>query len=642
MCGICGVVNLDGGPVETGHIRAMAGMIRHRGPDESGVFVASSVGLGHTRLSIIDPACGHQPMHNEREDLVIVFNGEIFNYIELRHELEKRGHRFLTRSDTEVILRLYEEEGDDCVQHFNGQWAFAIWDKKRRRLFLSRDRMGIRPLFYARQGKHFVFGSEIKAIFAHPGIRRELDLIGLDQVFTFWCTLSPRTVFQEIEELPPGHSLVVEAGQLRSNPYWKLEYDGTADDLSEDEWATRLRDLLTDATRIRLRSDVPVGAYLSGGLDSTVVTSLIRRFRNTPLKTFSVVFEDSQFDERKYQQEAVQFLGTDHCETNISEGNIARVFPQVVWHAEQPILRSAPAPLYLLSSLVRSHGYKVVLSGEGADEILGGYDIYKEAKIRRFWGRQPQSKLRPLLLKRLYPYSGNLQAQPESYLQAFFHVTPRDLSSPFFSHLPRWSLTARIKQFFSRDVRAGLKDYNALEEMRERLPQDFGCWDSFIQAQYLETSALLPGYILSSQGDRMSLAHSVEGRFPFLDYRVVQFAARIPPRLKMKVLNEKYILKRAASELVPAIVKARPKQPYRAPDAASFFEGGRYREPYLEALLDPAGIREARLFDPQPVERLLAKVRAGRAIGAKDNMALLGILSTQLIAEQFTNGAWNG
>jgi asparagine synthase (glutamine-hydrolysing) len=635
MCGICGVLNLNSEPVTAQVVEKMAELISHRGPDEHGVHIDGPVGLGHRRLSIIDVGCGQQPMCSADGNLWISFNGEIFNYVELRKDLEQRGHRFRTQSDTEVILHLYEEEGEECVQHFNGQWAFAIWDKKNAKLFLSRDRLGVRPLFYTRKNETFIFASEMKAIFAYPGVQRDIDLIGLDQVFTFWCTLAPRTTFKDIWELPPGHNLAIEAGKTRIWTYWRLNYPLEYAKFKEEDWAAKLLELLTDATRIRLRSDVPVGTYLSGGLDSTVVTSIIRRHSTARLKSFSIVFDNPEFDERRYQREAVSFLGTEHHEVAITGADIARVFPKVIWHTEKPILRSAPAPLYLLSALVRNQGYKVVLSGEGADEILGGYDIFKEAKIRRFWGRQPASRLRPLLLKRLYPYLGNVRSQPQSYLAAFFHVGARDLSNPLFSHLPRWELTSRLKSFFSEDVRAGLRDYSAMDEIANSLPPLFENWDHFTQSQYLESSCLFPGYILSSQGDRMGMAHSVEGRFPFLDHRVVEFAMHIPPECRMKVLNEKHVLKKAAVDLIPASVRSRSKQPYRAPDSASFFPEGKATEPYVEEMLAPSHIRHSGIFNSTMVSKLYDKIRAGQVIGTKDNMALLGILSTQLLIFQF-------
>ncbi|HEX9818554.1 MAG TPA: asparagine synthase (glutamine-hydrolyzing) [Methylomirabilota bacterium] len=635
MCGIAGVFDFDGRPVDAPLLRRMIGRAHHRGPDDTGVHADGPVGLAHARLSIVDVAGGRQPMAGRDGSLWIAFNGEIFNHVELREELRARGHTFSTRSDTEVILKAYEDRGDACVRDFNGQWAFAIWDARRRRLFLSRDRLGVRPLFYAHTGRRLVFGSEIKALFGHPAVPRELDLRGLDEVFTFWCPLAPRTVFRGVEELPPGHSMIVEAsGAVRITPHWRLDYQAVAGgERDPGEAAEELRALLVDATRLRLRADVPVGAYLSGGLDSTVVTALVTRFTDTRLRTFSVVFDDPEFDERGYQRDAARFLGSEHAEVRCSGGDIARVFPDVIRHTETPILRTAPAPLYLLSRLVGAQGYKVVLTGEGADEMLGGYDIFKEAKIRRFWAADPGSRARPLLLRRMYPWLPNLQRQPEAYRRAFFHVEPADLASPFFSHLPRWTLTAGLKRFFAPAVRAALATRDVYAELRERLPARYGDWPPFCQAQYLETTGLLPGYILSSQGDRMAMAHSVELRSPFLDYRVVEFAAALPPSLKMRGLDEKHLLKRAAAGLIPPAIAARPKQPYRAPEAAVFFGGS--GEDYVAELLAPGRIAGDGLFDPAAVDQLVEKFRAGRAIGIRDNMALVGILSTQLLIHHF-------
>jgi asparagine synthase (glutamine-hydrolysing) len=643
MCGIVGIANWSGEPADSELLWRMIRTIRHRGPDADGVYVDGPVGLAHARLSIIDIAGGQQPMCNADRTLCITFNGEIFNYLELRQDLEARGHRFVTKSDTEVILRAYEEKGERCVDDFNGQWAFAIWDSAKRLLFLSRDRIGVRPLFYTSVGQSFLFGSEIKSLFQHRGVTRRLDPQGLDQTFTFWAPLAPRTSFAEVFELPPGNSMTVTASSMRVAPYWQLEYPQDDRNRTDQQYADELRELLHDATRIRLRSDVPVGAYLSGGLDSAVVTSLIRRCSDAPLKTFSITFDDAEFDESGYQQEAVRFLGTDHHDLRCSPEDIGRVFPEVVRHAEKPLLRTAPAPMFLLAELVRKHGYKVVLTGEGADEILGGYDVFKEAKIRRFWASQPESQWRPLLLKRLYPYLPQLHSQSPEYLKAFFSVRSEDRDNPFFSHIPRWNLTARLKTFLSRDIKAQLADYDSYAQIRSTLPACYGRWDGFSQAQYLETAGLLPGYILSSQGDRVAMAHAVEGRYPFLDHRVVAFASRLPSRLKMKALQEKYLLKRSSDGLVPAVIRQRKKQPYRAPEATSFC--GTTQDPirhaYVDELLSPGRLQEDGVFAPEAVQQLVQKVRSGRAVGIADNMALVGILSTQLLVQQFVRHSGN-
>jgi len=644
VCGIVGIVHFDQAAADPRLLERMLHPIRHRGPDASGVAIDRGTGLAHARLSIIDLAGGRQPMHNRDGSLSVTFNGEIFNYVELRESLLEKGHRFATRSDTEVILHLYEEYGSRCVEFFNGQWAFAVWDKKRGQLFLSRDRLGIRPLFYTTAGGKFLFASEIKSLFMDPDVPRRIDPRGLNQLFTFWTPLPPATAFEGILELPPGHNLIVENGRVRTERYWQLDYDPDPRPMDEAECAGQLLELLADATRLRLRSDVPVGAYLSGGLDSSVTTALVKQSTNAHLCTFSLAFDDDEFDESKYQRQVVESLQTDHQSIRCSTGQIGEVFPEVIWHTERPVLRTAPAPLYLLSKLVHDEGYKVVMTGEGADEMLGGYDVFKEAKVRRFWGARPDSPLRALLLEQLYPYLPKIQAQSLAYRKAFFHVRPEDFTSPFFSHLPRWELTSRLKRFFSADFQSLSAGHDVYDELRGRLPEAYSRWHPFCQAQYLETTMLMPGYILSSQGDRVSLGHSVEGRFPFLDFRVAEFAARIPPRMKMKGLDEKHILKRAAGHLVPDSIAKRKKQPYRAPDVGSFFAPGASaaRHDYVESLLSPERIDEDGVFHPNAVRHLVEKARKGRVIGVKDNMALVGILSTQLVIEQFVRSFRGG
>ncbi len=639
MCGIAGIFRFDGGNARPELVRDMAAQVRHRGPDALEIAVDGPVGLGHTRLSIIDIAGGRQPMPSSDGSLTVVFNGEIFNYRELRDEFVAKGHHFRTQSDTEVILHAYREWGPECVHRFNGQWAFAIWDKVARRLFVSRDRLGIRPLFYTRTGDKLLFGSEVKCLFADPHLERRIDPRGLDQLFTFWSTVAPTTVFAGVQELPPGHNMTVERDRVDVRSYWRLSYRPDENPRPTAEYAEQLAELLADATRLRLRADVPVGAYLSGGLDSSITTALARQATQNHLRTFSVTFDNDQFDESHYQRELTKFLGTDHQAFHCSGNAIANVFPDVVWHAEKPMLRTAPAPLFLLSRCVHDAGFKVVLTGEGADEMLGGYDIFKEAKVRRFCARQPESKFRAALLGKLYPYLPHIQAQSIPYRLAFFNARPDDLENPFFSHLPRWSVTAQLKRLYSPAFRAAVGDHDVYADVFRQLPENYAFWPPLCQAQYLETSLLMPGYILSSQGDRMSLAHAVEGRFPFLDHRVAELAATIPPRLKMNGLTEKYILKRALGHLVPPSVAQRTKQPYRAPDAESFFDFATHaaRAEYVDELLSTKRITRDGVFHPPAVQALTRKARQGKALGNRDNMALVGVLSTTLLLDQFVH-----
>ncbi len=611
----------------------MTAVLDHRGPDGHGIHVEPGVALGHTRLSIIDLAGGHQPMSNDDQSVTITFNGEIFNFVELRADLEARGQRFRTRSDTEVILRLYELHGEDCVDHLNGDFAFGIWDRKRQKLVLARDRMGVRPVFYTERPDGFCFASEVKALLEVPGIIAELDPFALDQIFTFWFPLAPRTPFKGISELPPGHILVADRKGIRTRAYWRLDYPDFDDRASLDqrapaEVAASLAELLTDATRIRLRSDVPVGAYLSGGLDSSIITAAVNRIAPTHLRSFSVAFEDDEFDESAFQQQMVRALKTDHEATFVTRARIGEIFPDVLRHTERPVLRTAPAPLFALSQLVHDRDYKVVLTGEGADEVFAGYDIFKEAKLRRFCARQPGSRLRPLLFRRLYPYLPGLRNQSQAYLEAFFKVGLGGTDDPLYSHLPRFRTTGGAKLFFSGDLKAELRGYDALEELRDSLPAGFSRWHPLSQAQYLEAAHLLPGYILSSQGDRMAMAHSVEGRFPFLDHRLVDFAATIPPQLRIRGLREKHILRQAMGDLLPPEIGNRPKQPYRAPDSPSFT--GPAAPAWVDEVLSPRALAETGFFNPRAVARLRAKCATGKPVGFRDNMAFVGILSTQL------------
>jgi len=638
MCGIAGIFNLKpSGPVDENLIRQMLAIMSYRGPDECGLYLDSRIGLGQVRLSIIGLESGSQPIGNEKGNLWIVYNGEAFNYIELKQELIEKGHRFTTETDTEVVLHLYEEYGPGCLKKINGQFAFAIWDSRKAELFLARDRTGIRPLFYYRSGTRFSFASEIKALFCDPTVTREIDFQALLQVFTFWTTLTPATLFAGIKELPPGHSMTIQSKDSKIEPYWSIPHFSTQEMWlhSFEEACEEILALLKDAVRVRLRADVPVGAYLSGGLDSSIVTTLIAKNFNNRLKTFSIGFEETRFDESKYQNKMVSALGTDHQHVQATNVSIADNFPDVIWHCEKPLLRTAPVPLFLLSRLVRENNFKVVLTGEGADEIFGGYNIFREAKVRHFWGQQPNSILRPLLLQRLYPYIFDNPSRGSKFLKNFFSADPADLKNPFFSHLVRWKNTGKNKMFFAEEVCSALADYDPLNSAAARMPAGFQDRDVLSRAQFLEMDIFLANYLLSSQGDRVAMAHSLEIRLPFLDHRVIEFAFRLPPRWRIRGLNEKYLLKRAFEKLIPDSVRNRAKQPYRAPIREVFFNQS---EPdYLKELLSDDALKKAGLFDDKKVGQLIARLNnpAVMQISEIHNMAFVGILSVQLLYYQF-------
>ena len=638
MCGIAGFTGADVRPDEAGPVAArMIRALAHRGPDGEGFHLAPGVALAHARLSIIDLATGDQPIHNPRRDVWTVFNGEIFNYLELRAELEAAGHVFYTRSDTEVIVHLYDRHGDRFVDRLNGQFAIALWDARRRRLLLARDRTGIRPLFHVRATGRTWFASEAKALLAVLPQCAALDPAGLAEAFTYWSTIEPGTVYRDVRSLPPGCLLAVEHdGRERLSRYWDWTFPDESD-LSPARAprdaaaaAGELRELLVDAVRLQLRADVPVGAYLSGGLDSSGIVAMIRGFTDTPVRTFSVAFDDPEFDESAQQQAMVRHLDTEHTTLRVSRRDIGEAFPRYLRHAESPVLRTAPVPLMLLSGSVRAHGYKVVLTGEGADEVFGGYDLFKEAKVRRFWARQPGSRLRPRLLERLYGYLPNSPVRNPGFAQSFFGQGMEHLARPVFAHVPRWTTSQRALGLLSPELRAGLGAWEPLARYEASLPPGMSGWSGLARDQYVEAKSLLAGYLLSSQGDRVAMANSIEGRFPYLDHRVVEFANRLPASLKLRGLTEKYLLRRALADLLPAHIATRPKQPYRAPDSASFFFDGRPLD-YVADLLGGDRLREAGYFDPAAVGRLFDKCRAGRATGFADNQAFVGVLSTMLL-----------
>lgn len=639
MCGIAGYFQLDTPrSPDRELIGRMVNCIRHRGPDEFGAYLDDRCVLGQARLSIIDLAGGSQPMTNEDGSVWITFNGEIFNYLELRPELERAGHRFRTKSDTEVIIHAYEEWGERCLERFNGQFAFAVYDRNHSALFLARDRMGIRPLFYTIHDGRLYFASEIKSIFCDPSVPRRIDLKGLDEIFTWWTTAPPRTAFENIRELEAGTFARIENGNIKTGRYWSMsfpeEFDRTR---SIGSWAEELHALLVDSVRLRLRADVPVGAYLSGGLDSSATTALIKHFTDTPVESFSIAFQDKAFDESDFQRQMAGHLGTHHHQVTCTYQDIAANFPAVIYHTERPILRTAPTPLFMLSRLVRENDFKVVLTGEGSDEILGGYDIFKETLIRRFWARNPDSAWRPALLKRLYPTLPLSGARAKFYLETFYKAGLAKLDEYYFSHIPRINTTTKVKDYFTSDVCRELGDYDSVASFGTDLPDRFLSWHHLCRAQYLEARSLLAGYLLSSQGDRMGMAHSVEGRFPFLDHRVVEFAATVPPWHKLFGLNEKYILKKAMAPELPPEITARVKQPYMAPDSNSFVQPD--SPEWIGDILSESSLKTCGLFNPEAVAKLREKCsRLKHAhMSFKDNMSLLGVLSTQLLVQQFVN-----
>ena len=636
MCGIAGFTLAPQEPralVEP-KLRSMTAALHHRGPDAQRAVVLDGVALGHTRLSIVDLSSGHQPMHAPERGLTVVFNGEIFNHLELRAELS--DWNFRTRSDTEVILAAFDAWGINCVKRFVGQFAFALWDGRHQQLWLARDRVGIRPLFLAgTPNGGLAFASEAKALFASGLVEAKLDPHALAQTLHLWAPACPRSAFEGVRQLPPGHVALFAHGSYHESRYWKLDLSDERVDhaLTFSDALGALDATLNDALSLRLRADVPVAAYLSGGLDSSLLCSMAQRQLGGTLQTFSVGFEQARFDERSFQQEVADALQTTHAQVPVSDAEIGALLPRVVWHAEQVLLRSAPAPFFALSRLVRSHGTKVVLTGEGADEVFLGYDLFKETAIRKFWARAPHSTARPQLFSRLYPYLSLSRQSPE-VLRSFFGAGLEDPNALDFSHQVRWSNSGRVSRFLSPDFVRRLGGFDPVHSLLSSVPEEVKHWRPQARAQYLEFSTLLSGYLLSAQGDRMLMSNSVEGRFPFLDHRVIELAARMPDSFKLRALDEKFILKRFAQGRVPPRVLNRRKFPYRAPAVEALL--GKSAPDWSEELLSARSVDAAGVFEGAKVEKLTQKLRKSTAAPSEaDAMALMAVTSLQLLWRQY-------
>jgi asparagine synthase (glutamine-hydrolysing) len=633
MCGVAGIIDYHSIANSKTKLESMIRAISHRGPDECGIYHSKYATLGNVRLSIIDIEGGQQPLSENSGRFWIVFNGEIFNYKELRNDLELKGVTFNTKSDTEVLVQLYAIYGKKCLELLNGQFAFAIWDKLNEELFLARDRVGIRPLFYNIHNGVFSFASEIKALFQQTDIPREFDYRSLTQVYTFWTTITPNTPFKGIYEIPPGHFASYNRKGLIVEKYWDLNIVRSDPGLSLPEALDHFHELFSDAVRIRLRADVEVAAYLSGGIDSSATVAYIKDIEPGVLNTFSIGFDEKDFDETDYQQEAARYFGTTHKSMICSAKDISEAFPRVIWHSESPVLRTAPAPMLLLSELVRHNDIKVVVTGEGSDEILGGYDIFKEAKIKRFWASQPNSTLRPLLLKKLYPYLTQMKDLSPAMLRMFYGYKLEEVNNPFYSHLLRWNNSNHIKKHFSNSVKQELNGYSWLDELEKRLPEDFESWDQLAKSQWIETTVFMSGYLLSSQGDRMGMANSVEGRYPFLDYRLIEFCSSLSPDYKLNGLNEKYLLKKLLKDRIPEKILKRPKQAYRAPIKSAFLSQD--SPDYVKYLLSDNYFKKVNIFDYDSVAGMFSRIEKTGVATEIDNMVITSVISTHLLYYQF-------
>lgn len=632
MCGIAAIYGRDlFHSLQKDIFFNMVSTLQHRGPDGWGYYFSPDVALGQTRLSIVDLKTGDQPMISN--DLVIIYNGEIFNYIELKAELEQKGIVFKTTCDTEVFLKAYEFYGEECFEKLNGQFAALIWNKRKKELTIARDRFGIRPLYILEFKGLYFFSSEMKAFDQIPGYSRTFDVKRLYEHGLLWNTYGDNTVYEHIKTLPGGWFYVFKNQKLiRQKKYYDLGANSGKIYKSYNEAEEEFINIMDDAVQKQLRSDVPVGAYLSGGIDSSVILHLINNHATNTFKTFSITFEDQEYDESAYQKEMAKHINSEHYSVNITYDKIDEKFPDAVYHFERPVFRTAPVPLYLLSALVRENDIKVVLTGEGADEILWGYDSYKEIKLLNFWAKYPDSQLRPKLIRKLYPHLNHYKDEKQygmmkMFYEGFLESTNNELASLNI----RIHNNQILQNYFNKEHQISIEKGAMIEEMRRWFPANFDTFNILQKNQYQEMRTLLDGYLLSSQGDRMSLANSVEGRYPFLDHRVVDLLFQVDESLKLKGFNQKYLLKKSYQKFIPSSILNRPKRPYTAPDLKSFLRNGKLTDNAAfflsEDLINAYGI-----FNPGWVRRFLSKFENGvpENIGYRDNMVITFILSTQI------------
>ena len=619
MCGIAGIVRWDGAPVTEDEIRGMCGAMVHRGPDEEGVFIGAGVAIGMRRLSIIDLEGGHQPIANEDRSVWIVFNGEIYNYRELRRELEQKGHTFRTDSDTETIVHLYEDLGTGCVDRLRGMFAFAIWDDRRRSLMLARDRLGIKPLYYAQHGEELLFASELKPILQVSREARAVDWGAANHLFTFLTTPSSRSIVHGIAKLEPAHVAMASAGRsLVARKYWDVHFTPN-ERATEGALVEELRGLLTESVILHQVSDVPVGAFLSGGIDSSAVVGLMAKPAAGRLKTFSIGFAESDFDELPHARDVAAAFGTDHHDL-VLRPDVVRIVEDLTWYLDEPFGDTSAIPTFMVSKLASEH-VKVVLSGDGGDELFAGYDKYVVEGRERSYDRVP----RPV------------RATAGAFGRA---MRPGMMGRRFLQHLaldgPRRYLDAStmfrvddLRRLFQPDAFARLAQYDPLRESLDALAHGDGDWLSAVQ--YRDIHTYLPLDILTKV-DRMTMAHSLEARPPLLDHTLVEFAATIPARFRLKNGTTKYIFKQALRGLLPDAIIDRRKQGFAVP-LARWFRGE--LAGFTRDLLLSGTCRQRGVFDIRQIERLLALNDRGRDL----DLQLWTLLSFELWCRRFLDAS---
>lgn len=581
MCGICGIYDrvensLDNSAV----IQNMMKTLTHRGPDDARFLVDEKVTLGFVRLSIMDLQDGMQPMYNEDQSIVTICNGEIYNYKELRAELKEKGHVFHTECDVEVISHLYEEHGPQFIKRLNGQFAICVYDRRKKELFLGRDYVGIAPLFYTKVGDSLIFGSEMKSILAYPGVDKTLDITALDQMVSFPGILAPRTIFKHIKSVESGHYLLIKEEEIQNCEYWDLNFDGVMEEKTEQEHIACLEEALRQAVKYRLNASVPVGFYISGGLDSSIIAGMINKEPTDCLRhSFSIDFMQKDISERKYQKMVRSFVKSNHHERLFGTDDIVSNLKDVIYYSESVLKETYNTASYVLSGLVRDNDMKVVLTGEGADELFGGYVGYKFDKMRQQMGQKRSAELSEedrrinhfLWGDEFFTYEKNHGAFDEQKLKLYSKTLADSFQEFACTSFP-------------------VVDVKKLEHM-----------DLLQKRSYLDFKMRLSDHLLSDHGDRMAYAHSVEARYPFLDLNVIETAQTIPSELKLKGFTEKYILKKIAKEYVPEQIINRPKFAFVAPGSTELLKSG---DEYISDILSYETIKRQGIFNPDYIEQL--------------------------------------
>lgn len=619
MCGISGIYSAAAEPIRLPELMAMCDTMRARGPDDEGYFVTGDVGLGMRRLSIVDLACGRQPIHNEDRSVQVVLNGEIYNHRELRRELEAAGHQFYTASDTEVIVHLYEEYGSRCVDKLRGMFAFALWDERRQQLLIFRDRLGIKPLYYGEFDGKLVFASELKALLALHWVPRQLSWEAISHLFSFLTTPKQQSIITGIYKLPPGHMLTISRGQpLQVSRYWDLSFSDQQR-CKEGEYCERLREILTESVGLRMQCEVPFGAFLSGGLDSSAVVSTMSRLSSTPIKTFSIGFNEADFNEAGYARQVAEAFGTEHHEL-ILQPDVVDILDDLAWHLDEPFGDCSAIPTYMVSRLAAEH-VKVVLSGDGGDELFAGYDSYRSAL------REQRYSHIPPVLRKMMGKLGNSMAEGKKGRNFLRHIALDGAERYVDAGL-----------LFDREAQQSLFLPEAAEQIMARdsggqLARDYqqlgGHWLS--KMQYLDTQNYLPLDILTKV-DRMSMANSLEARVPLLDHKLVEFAATVPPELRLRQGNGKYIFKQAMRGLLPEQIIDRPKKGFAIP-LRHWFRGD--LNGFVQDLLLSPSSRARHIFNPGYIQKLLQLHDRGRPL----ELQLWTLISFELWCRRFLDRA---